>query len=70
MSKQAAQAHGLMRAGFYIAIAARAQEHGRFAGLNYPVAVLLELLGRPFELRNMYREFVDLRVVCHTIFSR
>ncbi len=70
MSKQAAQAHGLMGAGFYIAISARAKEHGRFAGLNYPVAVLLVLLRRPFKFGNMGCELIDLRVVCHTIFSR
>ena len=48
MSKQASQTDRLMRAGFDIAVAAGAQEHGGFAGFDYPVAVLLELLRRPF----------------------
>ncbi len=69
MSKHAAQAHALVRAGFDIAVSTRAQKHGRFAGLYYPVAVLLVLLRRPFELGDMDRGFVDLRVVCHIFYA-
>ena len=53
MSKQATQAHRLMRAGFDIAVAAGAQKHGGLAGLYNPVAVLLVLLRRPLKLGDM-----------------
>lgn len=65
MSKQATQAHRLMRAGFDIAVAAGAQKHGGLAGLYNPVAVLLVLLRRPLKLGNMNAWFVDLRIICH-----
>ena len=65
MSKQASQTDRLMRAGFDIAVAAGTQEHGGFARLYNPVAVLLVLLRRPLKLGDMNARFVDLRVVCH-----
>jgi len=66
VAEEAAQAHGLMRAGFYIAVTARAKEHGGFAGLNYPVAVLLVLLRRPLELGDMDGGLLYVRIVCHS----
>ncbi len=67
MSKHAAQAHGLMGARLYIAVAACAKKHDCFAGLNNPVAVFLKLLRRTLKLRDVNGGFVYLRVVCHTL---
>ena len=69
MSKQAAQAHRLMGAGFDIAVAAHAQEHGGFARLYYPMAVLLVLLRRPLKFGDMNARLVDLRIICHGFYD-
>lgn len=43
--REAAQAYLLPEAGFKVAVAALADENGRFVGLFYPMAVLLKGLG-------------------------
>lgn len=69
MSKQAAQAHRLMRAGFYITVAALAKHHLGFTGFDYPVPVLLKLLRRPLEFGDMDCGFIYLMVVCHGFYD-
>jgi hypothetical protein len=53
VAEHTAQAHALCRARFDVAIAAGANKHHSFLRLYDPVAVLLVLLRRPFEFRDM-----------------
>ena len=69
MSKHTAQARALVRAGFYIAVAAFAEHHLGFARFDYPVSVLLELLRRPLEFGDMQSGFVGLIFSFHTFYA-
>ncbi len=69
MAKHAAQTDRLPRAGLDIAVAARTKQDLGFARFDDPVAVLLKLLRRPFELRDMDGLFSCGIVVCHIFYA-